>query len=506
VGLALTPRRALIGRDVLAGVTVALVLIPQSLAYAGVAGMPPAAGLYAAALPPIAAAVFASSPYLQTGPVAMTSLLTFGALAGRAPVGSEAYLELGVLLALVVGAVRLLVGLLRAGVVAHLLSEPMLMGFIPAAAMLIVASQVPAVVGGTSGGGVLDAAASALTEPRSWDPAALAFAACALAVILLARRVHRLLPGALIALAVGLAAGVALGDPAATVGAIPAGLPAPQPDLPYGELPSLLLPGAVIALVGFAEVASIARTYATRERHLWDADREFVSQGIANLTAGLSGSYPVGGSLTRTSLNHSAGAASRLSGAITGVVVLAFLPIASVLERLPEPVLAGIVISTVLGLVRVRRIVALWRVSKPQFLVAGSTFALTLALAPHVELAILAGLALSIAVHLVRELTLALRVTVTGGTLEVRPAGVLWFATTHDLQQRLIELLGRYPEATRLRLALDGLGRIDLTGAIALAHTLDDVARAGLEVEVTGVPPQAIGLLERYARQRPTLD
>src|SRR5918996_1283905 len=124
-------------RDVLAGTTVALVLIPQALAYAGVAGMPPISGLYAAALPPLAAALFASSPYLQTGPVALTSLLTFGALSGSAPLGSEAYLELAMLLALVVGVVRILTGLLGAGVVAHLMSDPMLMGVLPGAALLI---------------------------------------------------------------------------------------------------------------------------------------------------------------------------------------------------------------------------------------------------------------------------------------------------------------------------------------------------------------------------------
>jgi sulfate permease, SulP family len=498
--------KGVLARDVLAGVTVALVLIPQSLAYAGVAGMPPVSGLYAAALPPVAAALFASSPYLQTGPVAATSLLTFGALAGRAPFGSEEYVELGLLLALVVGAVRLLLGVAKAGWVAHLMSEPMLRGFLPAAAILIVASQVPAIVGVAAEDGVTASAVSALAHPGDWDPAALAFSAGALAIVVLGRRIHRFFPGVLVALLGGIVAGSLLGDPVDTVGNIPTGLPELGLDLPYGELPGLLVPGAVIAFVGFAEAASTARMYATRERQRWSAPQEFVSQGVANLVSGVSGGYPVGGSLSRTALNHSAGAATRRSGAVTGLVVLALLPFAGLLEPLPDAVLAAIVVSAVLALVRVPQILALWRISRPQFGVAATTFVLTLALAPHIERAVLVGVALALAVHLARELTLRLEVVARGDVLEVRPAGVLWFATAYDLQDRLIEVLGRHPEATRLRLALDGLGRIDLTGAMTLAHTLEDVRAAGLEVEVGGVPPQAQGLLERYGEWRASLD
>jgi sulfate permease, SulP family len=492
-------------RDALAGATVALVLIPQALAYAGVAGVPPVAGLYAAALPLLAAALFASSPYLQTGPVALTSLLTFGALSGRAPLGSEAYLELAMLLALVVGVVRVLIGLLRAGVVAHLMSEPMLMGFVPAAAVLIVASQLPAALGAPADGAVLGRAVRALIHPADWDPAALALAGGALVVVAGGRWLHRFFPGVLVALVGGLAAGTLAGDPAATVGPIPSGFPELGLDLPYGELPALLVPGAVIALVGFAEAASVARTYATRERRRWSADREFIGQGAANLAAAVSGGYPVGGSLSRTALNHSAGAASRRAGAITGLVVLAFLPFAGVIEPLPQAVLAAIVIGAVLGLVRLRRLVALWRISRPQFAIAWTTFALTLVLAPRIELAVVTGVTLSIAVHLVRELALRLEVSVEGDTLEVRPAGVLWFATAADLHERLIDLLERNPGAARLRLALDGLGRIDLTGAMTLGHVLDDVRDAGMTIEVTGVPPQARGLLERYGARRDEL-
>jgi SulP family sulfate permease len=498
--------RAPLWRDLLAGLTVGLVLIPQALAYAGVAGMPPVAGLYAAALPLVAAALLASSPYLQTGPVALTSLLTFGALAGHAPVGSAEYWQLGMLLALIVGVARTAVGLLRGGVIAHLMSEPMLMGFVPAGAVLIIASQIPPALGVRGeGGSVITAAADALADPATWSTPALAFAAGSLALVLAGRRAHRLFPGVLIALLAGIAVAVATGYSGPEVGPIPAGLPPISLDLPYGSLPELLVPGIVIAIVGFAEPASIARTFATRERIPWDADREFLGQGVANLVAGVSGGYPVGGSLSRTSLNHMAGAVTRLSGAVTGIVVLAFLPAASLLASLPAAVLAGIVISTVLGLVQVPRIVALWRVSRWQFGVAASTFVLTLALAPHIERAVIAGIALSVVVHLARELSLRLETAERNGVLVVRPAGVLWFATAADLHESLIALLEAHPGADRVRLELDGLGRIDLTGLMTLGALLEDVREGGTAIEVTGVPSHAAGLLDRYSRRRSAL-
>lgn len=498
------PPRRLLARDVLAGVTVALVVIPQALAYARVAGMPPVTGLYAAALPPLAAALFASSPYLQTGPVAITSLLTFGALAGRAPVGSEAYVELGIMLALVVGCVRVSLGLLRGGVVAHLMSEPMLIGFLPAAALLIVASQVPAALGAPADGTVMEAAVAAAADPGAWELSALAFAALTAVVVLGGQRIHRLFPGVLVALLGGLLAGSLLSDPGASVGTIPSGFP-PLPHLRLDALPELLLPGAVIAIVGFAEPASIARTYAMRERQPWSADREFISQGVANLASSVSGAYPVGGSISRSALNYSAGAATRLSGAVTGLAVLCFLPFSSLLESLPSAVLAAIVICAVASLIRVRPLFELWQISRPQWMVAFTTFALTLLLAPRVERAVVAGVALSIGVHLMRELSLRLDVRVSGDALAVRPAGVLWFATANDLQESLVALLDQHPDAKRLRVELDALGRIDLTGAMTLGRALDDVRAAGLEVEVCGVPPQARKLLARYAARRAEL-
>ena len=182
--------------DLVAGVSVALVLIPQSLAYAELAGLPPVAGLYAGALPAIVAACFASSPYLATGPVAIVSLLTFTSLSGLAEPGSEEYVGLALLLSLMVGAIWLAVGLLRAGVVAYLMSQPMLMGFIPAAALVIIGSQLPTALGTSPPDGtVISEAAWALVHIDSWALEPVLLTIMVLVCMFGGKRIHALFPG-----------------------------------------------------------------------------------------------------------------------------------------------------------------------------------------------------------------------------------------------------------------------------------------------------------------------
>ena len=188
-----------------AGFSVALVLIPQSMAYADLAGMPAHFGLYAAALPPIAAAFFVSSPYLQTGPGAMSSLLTFGALSVLAVPGTASYVQLAAVLAIVVGVVRVAFGWMRWGWVAYLMSQPVLTGFASGAAILIIASQVPTAVG-VDGfeGGILRRAVVVALHPGVWEPAALGLSLVTLLLVLAGRRLHPVFPGVLVAVVVGL--------------------------------------------------------------------------------------------------------------------------------------------------------------------------------------------------------------------------------------------------------------------------------------------------------------
>ncbi|HUF75656.1 MAG TPA: SulP family inorganic anion transporter [Longimicrobiales bacterium] len=496
------PPGRLTGRDVLAGLSVALILIPQSMAYAELAGLPSHHGLYAAALPPIAAAFLASSPYLQTGPVALTSLLTLGALLPLAPTGTEAYAAMAALLALVVGVARVAVGLLRVGWVNYLMSRAVMTGFLSAAAILIVASQVPAALGSAApDGSVLARAGWSLTHGASWAATSVTLALLTVGVVLVAARVHPLVPGVLIAAVGGLIYSVAAGYAGPTVGAIPAGLPTLSLDLPWQSLPSLLVPGVVIAVVGFADGASISRLYASEDRQRWDPDREFLSTGMANLVSGLTAGLPVGGALARTTVNRLAGARSRWSGLVTGAAVLLFLPFTPVLSPLPLAVLAGIVIAAIANLVRPGELLTLWRASPAQALIGWGTFVATLALAPRIELAVLLGVGMSASVHLWRERTPDVSARREGDTLHLEPRGVLWFGSAPVMEERLLARLAEEPDVRRVVIQCGGLGRIDLTGAYTLAEMLQQAERAGLEVRLEGVPEHALRVLAAIGLQ-----
>ena len=483
--------------DVLAGLSVALVLIPQSMAYAELAGLPAVNGLYASALPVIAGFFFASSPYLQTGPVALTSLLTFSALVPLAPLGSAEYVALAALLALVVGIVRILVGLLRAGWLVYLMSRSMMTGFLSAAAILILLSQVPGALGVTpvAEAGVLERAWSAVTHPAGWDLVALGLTTLTLVLVVGASKIHPLLPGVLLAAAIGLAFSIITDYQGGTVGAIPTGLPPISVDFPWSRLPSLLIPGAVIAVIGFADGLSIARVFASEERQQWNADREFVSKGLATAVAGLCSGFPIGGSLSRTSVNRLAGAESRWSGLVTGVAVLCFLPAASILSALPRAVLAGIVIASVLSLIRPRQLVGLWGISRPQALVAWGTWIATLLLSPKIDHAVLVGIALAAAVHLWRELSPHVSAERVDDTLVLEPSGVLWFGSAPALEDKLFARLAEEPDVDRVVVRCAGLGRIDITGAYTLAEMLEQARRAGIDMTLEDVPGHARRLL-----------
>ncbi len=478
--------------DVVAGLSVALVAIPQSLAYAELAGLPAQHGLYASALPSVLAALFVSSRHLQTGPVALTALLTFGALSGQAATGSLEYVKLAALLALLVGLFRLALGLVRLGRLAYLLSEPILTGFTTGAAVLIISSQLPRIFDAEPDGrGVLADAAQALIDVGRWRWPALMFALAAALIIVAGRRFHRLFPGVLVAVAGATAVSAAVGYEGTVVGPLAGGFVTPAIDLPWSSMPDLALAAFVIALVGFAEPSSIARTFAAEDRTPWDADREMVGQGVANVVAGLTQAFPVGGSFSRSSLNRLAGATSPWAGAITGAAVLLALPLTPVLNSLPSAVLGAIVVVAVFGLLKFADLYRLVGQSKPQALVAGGTFVATLVSAPRVERGVLVGVGLALAVHLFRELAVSADSHRDGDTLTVAPQGVMWFATVPNVDRLIRRELADHRDLKTVVVDLGGVGRLDFSGAAALARIIDEVKLGGAEVEVRNVPPGA---------------
>lgn len=484
--------------DLVAGVSVATVLVPQSVAYATLAGVPPVHGLYAAAVAPVLAGVVGSSPYLQTGPTAVTSLLVAGSLAPLGELTSGEYVAHAALLAVMVGVFRLLLGVVRGGFVAYLMSQPVVAGFTFATAVIITAAQVPAALGvGSSARNPLAGAVEALSSPGSWSLAALLLALGVALVTLSARRVHPLVPGALLATVAALLLARVPGLDLPHVGDIPSGFPVPTLDLPWSAIPALLLPALVIALVGFAEPASIARRHASEERTSWDPDLELVGQGLANVGSGLFGGFAVGGSFSRSELNRLSGARTRWSGVVAGVVVLAVLPFVSVLSGLPTAALAGLIVASVLALLNPRAVLRTWRYSRPQFVIAVVTVVVCLAAAPRVQWGVVAGVVLALAVHLWREMRLELDLWLENDLLHVRPQGVLYFGSAPALETRILAELAAHPKLSRVEIHLQRLGRVDLTGALVLRAICRDLARAGVPVTLSGAQPQYRGLLDR---------
>ena len=390
--------------DIVAGVSVALLALPQGLAYAELAGLPAEYGLYAAALPCLLAALFASSPYLQTGPVAVTALLTFGALQGIAEPQTSEYVELAALLALLVGAIRLGFGILRLGKIANLLTDPLILGFSSGAAILIVFSQLPKALGvETQNGGVIRSGLHALIHPTQWHGLAILFSIGTIFFMLGGRRLHRLFPGVLLSVVIGILISWTSNYSGAVVGELQGGFISLDFNFAWASLSELIVPAFVIAIVGFAEPAAIARTFAAEEETSWDPNKEMVSQGIANLASAVSQAFPVGGSFGRSALNRFAGATSTWAGAITGAFVLLALPFTFLLEHLPSSILGATVIGAVIRLIKPKDLLKLIRSNFGDALVGVGTLVATLITSPRIERGILIGLIFSLINYLIKK-------------------------------------------------------------------------------------------------------
>ena len=237
------------------------------------------------------------------------------------------------------------------------------------------------------------------------------------------------------------------------------------------------------------------------DRSGWDPGRELVAQGAANLASGISGGLPVGGSFGRTALARLAGPRTRWTFVATSLSVALAIPLLPLLTALPVAVLAAIVIVAVTADLRPEQFRFYWRVSRMQFGVAAFTFLATIATAPHIEWGVILGVTASVATHLWRENRVHAHATVTGEELHLRPSGVLYFGSAHRLEESMIRHISEHPEARRLLLHLDGLGRVDVTGALALAQLLDDARSAGLEVAVVDVPVQTRRIVDRVLGQ-----
>lgn len=357
------------GRDLLAGLTVWAVLVPEALAYATIAGVSPVIGLYAAPAALLLYALFGSSRHLVVGPMAATAALSGAAVAGISGDADSAALTAG--LALLVGALGILAGLLRLGFLASFISEPVLKGFIVGLALTIIVGQLPKLFGVPRGeGDFFEKAWHLVTSLGGTNGWTLAVGAGSLAVVLVLHRVSPRLPAPLVAVVLGIVAVSVLGLDAKgveIVGRIEGGLPPlGLPGLPGSDYVTLLASAAGILLVAFAEGVGAAKNYAAKEHYEIDPNQELLGVGTANIGAGLSSGMIVNGSLSKTAVNVSAGAVSQISGiVVAALTVMTLLFLTGLFANLPEATLAAVVIAAVTKLVDFRTLRKYARLATP---------------------------------------------------------------------------------------------------------------------------------------------
>ena len=505
-----------IRRDLIAGVTVATVLVPQAMAYARLAGLPAVYGLYAAFLPPVVAALWGSSRQLATGPVAMASLIsaaTVGALALQTP---EAFVHASILLALLVGILRVGLGLLRLGILVNLLSTPVVVGFSNAAALIIAGSQLHSILGVERGNESIMLASLAVEMQRAlggveWQT--LGMAAVALAIMLGLRQRHIRV---MIAVAITTILAWLIGYQGAIVGDIPRGLPSLSIPNIDAALMWQLLPGAlVLTLIGLMEAMSIARTIATRTKQHIDINQELIGQGMANLVGGVFNSYAVSGSFSRSAINFGAGAASGLSSIVASVIVmLTLLYLTPLFYYLPQATLAIVIILAVLSLVRITAVRRAWQVSRADGGIAIVTFLVTLAFAPQLHWGIVTGVVLSLG-HFLRR-TMRPHVAYLarhedGALVDADAHGLqldphiaiirfdarLYYGAAAYFEDRVLEALVRLPELRHIVLDAGGINRIDATGVETLRRLVEDLRAGGVAIYVTRVKNDVWKVMER---------
>lgn len=527
-------RQALIG-DGVAAVIVTIMLIPQSLAYAMLAGLPPVAGLYASILPLMVYALFGTSRTLSVGPVAVVSLLTAAAASGVAAPGSPEYAAAALALALLSGLILTGMGVFRLGFVANLLSHPVTSGFITASSILIALGQMRHILGIQAQGSTLvemvppllealpaahlptlaiglPAAAFLFWSRRFLTPALVRLRVPVAAAALLARTGPVLVVAASIVAVVLLdlgAAGVAL------VGAVPRGLPPLSlPAFDPGLWLSLLPSAVLIALIGFVESVSVAQTLAARRRQSISPDQELIGLGMANLAAAFSSGFPVTGGFARSVVNFDAGARTPAAGALAAAgIALASLVLTPLLFHLPVAVLAATIIVAVLSLADFGALARTWRYSRSDFSALAATLAATLAVG--VETGILAGVAVSVLLHLWASArphvaviglvpgtqhfrnVLRHKVICTPEVLGLRIDESLFFANARAIETVIQQEAAARPRLRHVVLNCAAVNSIDASALESLDLVMHRLSDAGIALHLSEVKGPVMDRLQR---------
>ncbi|ART82062.1 sodium-independent anion transporter [Oceanisphaera profunda] len=509
-----------LSNDLIAALIVTIMLIPQSLAYAMLAGLPPEVGLYASILPLVAYTLFGTSRTLSVGPVAVISLMTAASISQLNLTDSSQYLAAAVLLALISGLILILMGIFKLGMLANFLSHPVISGFITASGLLIAASQLPHILGiNAKGTNLFDLVLAIIGELAQTNLLTLGLGGFALAFLFWSRSGLKplLIRLGLSAHSAGLLAkaGPVLAIFATTltvwgadlanrnvaiVGAIPAGLP--QFGLPSfdswlfddGLWQQLVVSALFISLVGFVESVSVAQTLAAKRRQRIEPNQELIGLGAANIGSALSGGFPVTGGFSRSVVNFDAGAQTPAAGAFTAMgIALAALFLTPLLYFLPQATLAATIIVAVLALIDLPAIKRTWQYSRSDFSAMLVTILLTLS--QGVEIGIMAGVGLSLLLFLYRtsqphSALVGLvpgtehfrnidrhQVETSAQLITLRIDESLYFANARHLEDRIYALIVQQPSVKHFVLMCPAVNLIDasaLESLEAINHRLQD--------------------------------
>ncbi|MEQ8402109.1 MAG: sulfate permease [Roseitalea porphyridii] len=521
--------------DLVAAVIVTIMLIPQSLAYALLAGLPPEAGLYASIVPIVLYALFGTSRALAVGPVAVVSLMTAAAIGKVAEPGSSDYIVAALTLALMSGALLVAMGLFRLGFVANFLSHPVIAGFITASGILIAASQLKHILGVDAHGHTLPVILGSLVSDLgaiNWLTVLIGISATAflfwvrgglkplLVRIGIPDRLagHLARTGPVFAVAVTTLAAwwYDLGEAdVKLVGEVPRGLPPlTQPSFSPDLWLALAGPALLISIIGFVESVSVAQTLAAKRRQRIDPDQELIGLGMANIGAGFTGGYPVTGGFARSVVNFDAGAQTPAAGAFTAIgLAAASLTITPLIAFLPQATLAATIIVAVLSLVNFSIFRDAWTYSKADFIAVTATVAVTLIVG--VEAGVTAGVLLSVLIHLYK--TSKPHMAVIGqvpGTehyrnvkrhdvitdphvLQLRVDESLYFANARYLEDRIYAMVADHPELGHVVLACPAVNAIDMSALESLEAINARLKALGVKFHLTEVKGPVMDRLKR---------
>lgn len=493
--------------DLLAGLVGAIVVLPQGVAFATLAGMPPEYGLYCAMVPAVVAALFGSSWHAVSGPTNAVSLIVFATVSPLAEPGTAHYVNLVLTLSFMSGIMMLGMGVMRLGSIVNFISHTVVVGFTAGAAVLIIASQLPNFFGVDIPRGMpflrmLEAFVLQLGRIQPW---VLLVAAVTLAAGVLARRFLPRIPYMIVAMFVGSVLAFVLSNALGvehsgirTLGALPGAVPPlSHPDFTLENLRKLLAIAVAVTVLGLTEAISIARAIALKSGQRIDGNQEFIGQGLSNIVASFFSGYPSSASFNRSGLNYEAGARTPLAAASSSVfLVVVLLAIAPLVAYLPIASMAAILFLVGWGLFDFRSIRGIIRASRPETAVLTATFAATLIL--ELEFAILAGVALSLIVYLNRTSRPTMRTLVPDirhaarKMTEVEPGlaecpqlkilrieGSIYFGAVNHVETHFDTLRERSPDQRHLLLMCKSIDFVDVAGAELLANEAQRRRRMG---------------------------